>query len=174
MIVAGQWGTPREPPRGVQEIDVLDASVREYRRGDSDHGLKITGWGNISIAIEWQSTAVVKPLPLFPSRTAFEAYASVLGKHFQVLADGNVGVLSTTLQGIENEHGGWDGWLVQPMISSGRLLPSYLRSVPRTEAVANLVELAAHITAVVSPRFGLDADITNWCVSDDGRLLLLD
>jgi hypothetical protein len=156
-----------------EELNALDASVIEYRRG-GDHGLKIIGHGSISVSIEWRGGAVVKPLPLFPSRAAFDAYSFVLGKHFQILEDGSVGILSTTLQGLERESGAWAGWLIQPRVPSERLLPQYLRSVGHGEAVASLSDLAAHITAVVSPRFGLDADLTNWCVDDAGKLLLLD
>lgn len=173
MVVAGRWGQTSGPVLDDEELDALDASVREYRRG-GNHGLKIIGWGNISVSIEWQGRAVVKPLPPFPSQAAFDAYSSVLGKHFQILEDGNVGVLSTTLQGLERERGAWAGWLIQPRVPSEQLLPQYLRSIGNGEAVASLSNLAAHITAVVSPRFGLDADITNWCVDDTGRLLLLD
>jgi hypothetical protein len=171
--VAGRWGRTSGPALDDEELDALDASVGEYRRG-GDHGLKIIGWGNVSISIEWQGSAVVKPLPLFPSRTAFDAYSSVLGKHFQILEGGNVGVLPTTLQGLERERGAWAGWLIQPKVPAERLLPQYLRSAERGEAIAVLSNLAAHITAVVSPRFGLDADITNWCVDGAERLLLLD
>ena len=171
--MAGRWGRTSGPALDDEELDALDASVGEYRRG-GDHGLKIIGWGNVSISIEWQGSAVVKPLPLFPSRTAFDAYSSVLGKHFQILEGGNVGVLPTTLQGLERERGAWAGWLIQPKVPAERLLPQYLRSAERGEAIAVLSNLAAHITAVVSPRFGLDADITNWCVDGAERLLLLD
>jgi Family of unknown function (DUF6206) len=174
MVVAGRWGQTSEPVLGEEELDSLDAAIREYQHGGSNHGLKIIGRGSISVSIEWPGRAVVKPLPLFPSRTSFDAYSSVLGKHFRILEDGNVGVLSTTLQGIERERGAWAGWLIQPRVPSEQLLPQYLRSVPQAEAIASLSNLASHLTSVVSPRFGLDADITNWCVNDHGRLLLLD
>lgn len=173
MFVGGRWGQTSGPVLDEEELDALDESVGEYRRG-GEHGLKIVGHGSISVSIEWQGSAVVKPLPLFPSRAAFDAYTFVLGKHFQILEDGSVGILSTTLQGLEREDGTWAGWLIQPRVPTERLLPQYLRSVGRTEAVASLSDLAAHITAVVSTRFGLDADLTNWCVDDAGRLLLLD
>ncbi|MDQ3744150.1 MAG: DUF6206 family protein [Acidobacteriota bacterium] len=173
MVVCGRWGRTSVPVLDEEELNALDASVVEYRRG-GDHGLKIIGHGSISVSIEWRESAVVKPLPLFPSRAAFDAYSFVLGKHFQILEDGSVGILSTTLQGLEREGGAWAGWLIQPRVPSERLLPEYLRSVGQGEAVASLSELAAHITAVVSPRFGLDADLTNWCVDDACKLLLLD
>jgi hypothetical protein len=173
MVVAGRWGQASGPVLDDEGLNALDVSLGEYRRG-GDHGLKIVGHGSISVSIEWRGSAVVKPLPLFPSRAAFDAYFSVLGKHFQILEDGNVGVLPTALQGLEREGGAWAGWLIQPRVPPERLLPQYLRSVGRREAVAGLNDLAAHITEVVSPRFGLDADLTNWCVDDAGRLLLLD
>lgn len=173
MVVAGRWGPAGGPVLGGEELEELDASAEEYRRG-GDHGLKIIGRGSISVSIEWRGGAVVKPLPPFTSRAAFDAYSSVLGKHFQVLEGGNVGVLSTTLQGSERARGDWAGWLVQPVVPPARLLPQYLRGTGPAEAVASLVTLASHLTSVVSPRFGLDADITNWCVGDGGRLLLLD
>jgi hypothetical protein len=174
MVVAGRWGRATALALVEEELAGLDAAVREYRRGGSNHDLKIIGWGSISISIEWQSRAVVKPLPLFPSRAAFDAYSSVLGNHFQILEEGNVAVLSTTLQGIERERGAWAGWLIQPRVPPEKLLPQYLRSIGQAEAVASLVNLAGHLTSVVSPRFGLDADITNWCVDEGGRLHLLD
>lgn len=173
MVVVGRWGRTSGPALDEEGLNALDASVGEYRRG-GEHELKIVGHGNISVSIEWRGDVVVKPLPTFPSRAAFDAYSSVLGKHFQILEDGGVGILPTTLQGLEREGGAWAGWLIQPKVPSERLLPQYLRSVGRREAVAGLCDLAAHVTAVVSPRFGLDADLTNWCVDDAGRLLLLD
>ena len=173
MVVAGRWGDTSGPVLGAEELAALDASGREYRHG-GDHGLNIIGQGSISVAIEWRGVAVVKPLPPFPSRTVFDAYSSVLRRHFQTLEEGGVGVLPTTLQGLEDERGAWAGWLVQPRVPPELLLPQRLRSFGRAEAVATLADLAAHVASVVSPRFGLDADITNWCVGEGGRLLLLD
>src|SRR3954468_15835553 len=104
MVVGGRWGQASEKVLEGEELNALDAAVGEYRRG-GNHGLKIIGHGSISLSIEWQGGAVVKTLPLFPSRVAFDAYSSVLGKSFQILEEGNVGILSTTLQGLEREGG---------------------------------------------------------------------
>jgi hypothetical protein len=173
MVVGAHGGPPSLQALSVPDLAALDAAVKQYRTG-ADHDLRIIGWGSISIAIEWQGSAVIKPLPLFPTRTAFDNYSAVLEKQFQILEAGNVAVLSTTLQGIERENGTWSGYLVQPRVSAERLLPEYLRSVGATEAVACLVTFALHLQAVVSPNFGLDGDITNWSVDPSGVLLLLD
>lgn len=173
MVVAGRWGETSGPVLGAEELAALDAARGDYRQGVG-HGLNVIGEGSISVAIEWRGVAVVKPLPLFPSRAAFDAYASVLERHFQVLEEAGVGVLPTALQGLAGARGGWAAWLVQPRVPSELLLPQHLRSAGRAEAVALLAGLAAHVAAVVSPRFGVDADITNWCVGEGGRLLLLD
>jgi hypothetical protein len=173
MIVAAHGGPTSLPALSVADLAALDAAVKKYRSG-ADHDLRIIGWGSISIAIEWQGSVVVKPLPLFPTRTAFDDYSAVLDKQFQILEAGNVAVLSTTLQGIESENGTWAGYLVQPRVPADQLLPQYLRSVGQTEAVACLVKLALNLQAVVSPTFGLDGDITNWSVDASGGLMLLD
>lgn len=173
MVVAGRWGGTSGPLLGAEELAALEASAGEAR-GGGNHSLNVIGRGSISVAIEWRGVAVVKPLPTFPSRAAFDAYSSVLRRHFQALEEGGVGVLPTALQGLEGARGGWGGWLVQPRVPPERLLPQHLRGAVRAEAVARLAELATHVTSVVSPRFGLDADITNWCVGEGGRLSLLD
>nr|MDQ5835952.1 hypothetical protein [Acidobacteriota bacterium] len=64
MVVCGRWGRTSVPVLDEEELNALDASVVEYRRG-GDHGLKIIGHGSISVSIEWRESAVVKPLPLF-------------------------------------------------------------------------------------------------------------
>ncbi|MDX6528891.1 MAG: hypothetical protein QOH41_1181 [Blastocatellia bacterium] len=173
MVVAAHGGQTSLQALSVEDLAALDASIKEYRSG-GDHDLRIIGWGSISIAIEWQGSTVIKPLPLFPTRTAFDDYSAVLEKQFKILEAGNVAVLSTTLQGIERENRAWSGYLIQPRVPAEQLLPQYLRSVGQTEAVACLVNLALHLKAVVSPRFGLDGDITNWSVDATGGLLLLD
>jgi hypothetical protein len=172
-IVANEWGHTKPPALSDEELAALDVSVGECRRGDN-HGVKIIGRGRISIVIEWHGNVVVKPLPLFSSRTALDDYSSLLEEQSKTLAAGSVGVLPTRLQACEKENGAWAAYLIQPRVPTEHLLAQFLRSLPDAEAVDILVVLASHLKRVVSPRFGLDGDISNWCVDTNGQLLLLD
>jgi len=173
IIKGGEWGHGVPHVLSDEELGALEAYLEKYRRGGKNDG-KIIGQGMVSIVVEWEHGAVIKPLPLFPSKRAFDDYASILERQFRILAAGSVGVLSTTLQGRITESGAWAGYLVQPRVATEQLLPQYLRSLGHVEAVDLLVHLASQLKAVVSPGFGLDGDITNWCVDTNGRLLLLD
>jgi hypothetical protein len=173
QIVAGQCEQTKPPVLSDADLAALDAAVKECRPG-ANHKVKIIGRGRVSLVIEWQGSMVVKPLPLFPSRRALDDYSSLWEKQFSILAAANVGVLATRLQVRAEKNGAWAGYLIQPRAAAEQLLPQFLRSVSAAEAVEILVVLASHLKTVVSPRFGLDGDITNWCVDPNGQLLLLD
>lgn len=163
------------PHLSDDELNELDGVVeRALDRGEEDT-LPILGFGEISLILAWpieQPVFACKRMPGFPTRERFESYRTTLDDYIAALEQKGVRVVPTELRAVEHAGTEVAGYVIQPILPTEQLAPAVLsRTVaddhPLIEAV---VETAA---AVVGPRLGLDAQLSNW-IWDTERLTYID
>src|SRR5215813_8546171 len=126
-LLKGPWGQPDSLAISHDDLAALDA-ITKAGADTVNHEVRIIGRGRFSTVLEWRRSLVVKELPLFPSRQAFDDYTALLEKQFNILGAAGVGVLATSLRGRAEKNGAWAAYLIQPRAAAERLLPEVLRT----------------------------------------------
>ena len=159
------------------EIDLaaLDAAVGAAIARGGPMGLRILGFGEITLVLGWppeRPAVAVKRLPVFGDAAAAERYAALVEDYLSALRARGVEVLDTAVCPLAAPEG-VHVYLVQPLVPRERVLSVTLASAPPQRAEALLERLAGVICGAVDARLGLDAQAGNWAV-DGGRLSLFD
>jgi hypothetical protein len=158
-------GPKPEPLLDDAELGRLHEAVEEALRAASDESLDVVGWGEISISVGWPPGAnrvVAKRLPAFATRSAFEAYAPLIGRYRERLEQAGIATLRTDIRGVDAETGGVVGYALQPLLPPGALGPSVLRAGDPTAGHA-IVEAVPRLAAAArSETVGIDAQLANW------------
>jgi hypothetical protein len=161
---------------GDSELRELESLVSDALAAGSESELEVLGFGEISLVLAWPQDDprfACKRLPVFVDRAQFERYRRTLDDYLESLRTAGVRPVASTLRPVEHEDGTVAGYAVQPMLPSRTLGPNVLAQadpVRGHQLVADVVSTAA---AAVSPRLGLDAQLSNWAW-DEGRLTYLD
>jgi hypothetical protein len=158
------------------DLEALDATVREALERADEGGVRVLGYGEIAAVVGWpreQPAWACKRLPPFRDEAQLARYRSCLHDYLAALRDAGITTLPTALESLETPHG-LIAYLVQPVVDGERLGPRYLAS-RGPEAAVELVERVTDLVlAGVTPRLGLDAQLSNWFVTDAGELRYLD
>ena len=158
------------------ELAAVDAAIERALATGDESGLEILGYGEISTVVAWPTGSgpqCAKRLPLFPDRAAFEAYAACVATYLERLAAAGIEPLPTEVQGLDRPGGAVAGYCVQRVQPAGALLHRALGELPRDAAVGVFEDLLDLVEHTVSPRLGLDGQVSNW-VLEGRRLLYLD
>ena len=156
-----------------EELDRLEATVRRSLATGSADGLRVLGYGEITLVVGWPTdrpTHACKRLPRFPDRASFDRYRDVLDRYVAALDERGLAVLPSELQRWDAPDGTVTGYLVQEALPEGSLLPSVLRGTPPDADHPVLARLTGHVAAVVDSAVGLDGQVSNWTVRDGGTL----
>jgi hypothetical protein len=159
-----------------QGLAEAHAAIEQAIQGASIDGLNVVGFGEVTLAVAWPTeglTMVIKRLPAFANRARFDAYAELVTENMAQLAARGVPHVPTEVQCVPAADGGVVGYLVQPFLAPGVLLPDVLRDCSEGQARARLTELVDYVCAAVDQDLGLDAQLPNWA-EVDGRLATLD
>lgn len=160
----GLAGLSDDELRGLE--DLVEAALSS---GD-ERGLPVLGYGEISLVLSWPPEGgrfACKRLPPFRSRERLDAYRTTLDDYLEALGAAGVRVVETEMRAVELHDGSVAGYVVQPMLPAEQLATTTLRSVD-PEAGHPLIEAVASATAaVVGPRLGLDAQLSNWTWDGD-------
>ncbi len=160
-------------PAGISEGDLrrLDELVEEALSSGDESALPALGYGEISLVLGWPPGGPLfacKRLPPFRSRDRFDAYRETLADYLEALRGAGVRVVDTGMCPVEREDGTVAGYMVQPLLPADQLATTILR---RTDPAAGhpLVEaIVSTAAATVSPRVGLDAQLSNWMWDGSG------
>ncbi|WP_175958486.1 DUF6206 family protein [Burkholderia sp. BCC0405] len=148
-------------------IDALAALEQrvQYALDTGDRtGLDVLGYGDSSIVLGCTTSAgrfACKRMPPFATADARRAYLDQVEEYAQALRGRGVTLLDTRVYTV-----GETAYCVQPRIERHAMLKHALTR----RRLATLLDIVA---TAITDRIGLDADITNWCVSGD-ELVLLD
>jgi Family of unknown function (DUF6206) len=166
------------PGMGVSDADLAAAEERfqrALRTGDLG-GLEILGYGEISTVVAISTDHgrfACKRLPPFDSRQRLETYAALFGDYLERLGDAGLNVLPSRLRTLEQDGGRWIAYCIQPVLEPSLLGPAILGGCGPEEAPAILEPLFEHVFRAVSPRVGLDGQLSNWA-RVDGEWTYLD
>ncbi len=166
--------TPRLDEAEVRE---LDRAVEAALASGEESGLRVLGSGEISLVLGWpaaQPAFACKRLPAFPDRDRFEAYGRTLADYMEALTAAGVDVLETDFTAVEQRDGSVVGYAVQPVLAAETLAPRVLAAADPGAGHPMVEAIVARIRAVVSPRLGIDAQLSNWTWEEGGRLRYLD
>jgi hypothetical protein len=162
-------GLPDEALRG------LDEDVEAALGAGDESALPILGYGEISLVLGWppeDPRFACKRLPVFPTRSRFDAYGRTLDAYLEALRRAGIRAVETELRPVSRDDGTVAGYVVQPALPADDLAPAILAREdpdPGHPLVAAVVGTAA---ATVSPRVGLDAQLANWTWDDCGLTYL--
>ncbi len=158
------------------DLRTLDGIVDEALTGGLENELPVLGYGEISLVLGWPQAKprfACKRMPAFPSRAAFDSYRRAIDDYVGELESAGIAVVATEMRGVGRGDGTVVGYVVQPILDAGTLAPAILHRTEPDDGhplVAGIVEAAA---TSISPRLGLDAQLSNWAWEDD-RLIYLD
>lgn len=161
---------------GDDELRALDSLVDEALGSGREELLPTLGYGEISLVLGWPQEApryACKRMPAFPSQAAFESYARTLGDYVAALEAAGMDVVPTEMRGVDQAAGSVVGYVVQPILAADTLAPPILHAADPGDGHPLVEAIVAAAAGTVSPRIGLDAQLSNW-TWDDGRLTYLD
>lgn len=168
-------GEPTIGPFPEVPLDEVEASVGTALGSGDDSGLRILGYGEISLVIGWPAERPIvacKRLPPFAGSAAAETYRERFLEYLEVLSERGVEPLPSSFHVVESASG-TVAYVVQPVLDPATLGPEVLRSTQPDPSHPLLGGIVEAVLATVDARTGLDAQVSNWALSD-GRLRYLD
>jgi hypothetical protein len=166
----------REPdfPLGDAPLDEVEQAVQRALATGDDDALTVLGYGEISLVVGWPTGAprwACKRLPRFASAAAAARYTSHLEGYLETLRARGVEPAPTAFATVATDDGGCVGYVVQPVLAPDALVPAVLRAAEPDADHPVLRGICDAVPAVVDDRTGLDAQVSNWAVADDGVAL---
>ena len=159
-----------------EDLASLDASVERVLAAGEEESLPVLGYGEISLVLGWPADEprfACKRMPAFASRARFEAYRRALDDYVAMLGEAGVTVVETQMRGVGHDDGSVAGYVVQPVLAAKTLAPAILHRSDPTAGHPLVAAIADAAAGAVSPRLGLDAQLSNWAW-EDGRLTYID
>ena len=160
-------------PSGALDVDVehLDATVEEAIRLGTPRGLRVLGYGELTLVIGWPTekpVVAVKRLPPFPGAGPLDAYSGLLERYIATLRTRGIAVVHTEVRSHPGPHGSVRAYLVQPLVLRERHLNVILASAEDARARGLLEAIVEKVHRCVDHEVGLDAQAANWSVADGG------
>jgi Family of unknown function (DUF6206) len=158
------------------DLAQLDAAVERAIRMGAPNGLRVLGYGEVTLVVGWppaRPALAVKRLPLFRDEPQLERYREVLDTYVGALRERDVPVVATDLRRATPCGDGLHAYLVQPLVPAEQMLNVVLREAKRTRGAQLLDALATMVAQTVDKRVGLDAQAANWSVEGE-RLATVD
>ncbi len=158
------------------DLVALDLAVEQALASRDERTLHVLGYGEISTVLAWPTPDgpfACKRLPTFDDVGRFDTYRSVFDTSIEALAGRGLVVHPTTLESLPRPDGMVAAYCVQRVLPTSALAPAWLRGADADEGRALISRIADTIGSVVTPRVGLDAQLSNWA-DVDGELRYLD
>lgn len=157
------------------DLQALDAAMtRAFATGDTS-SLDVLGYGEITTVVVCTiggERHACKRLPPFATRREADRYAALFEEYLETLSRCGVRVVSSSLQSVAGEGGTTVLYCVQPVLPADRLAVRVLARSDDARAVELFECVLGRILAAVSPRVGLDGQLSNWMMDGDEPLFL--
>ena len=163
-----------EPPSSILEVDVerLDATVEESIRAGTPRGLRVLGYGEMTLVLGWPTkkpVVAVKRLPPFPDMRRLEAYTGLLERYIAILRERGVSVVHTEIHSHPGPLGSVRTYLVQPLVPRERHLNVILARADDARMRELLEAIVEAVHRCTDQAVGFDAQAANWWL-EDGEL----
>ncbi len=156
--------------QGPAELAELEARVERALASGDESGIEVLGYGEISCVVAWRGEGgdlAAKRLPLFDTGGRFEAYRAAFEDYLGALAKAGVPVAPSRLETTRAANGRIAAWCLQPLLEREAIAPRRLRRADAGQARRLLSRITDIVLAAVTPRLGLDGQLSNWAVVDD-------
>ncbi len=160
------------PARQSLEFDFerLDATVEEAIRTGAPRGLRVLGYGELTLVIGWPTedpVLAVKRLPPFSDRPRLDAYSGLLEGYIESLRERGLSVARTEIRSHPGPRGSMRAYLVQPLVPHEQHLNVILQHAAETR-VRELLELVVeNVHRCTDDVVGFDAQAANWFIDGD-------
>jgi hypothetical protein len=172
-----QLRAPIESSRPLEfDVEKLDAVLEDAVRLGSPHGLRVLGYGELTLVIGWPTedpVVAVKRLPPFRDIERLQSYAHLLGRYLGVLRERGVAVADTRIRVLAGPNGSVRAYLVQPFVPRERHLNVFLHGAEEGRVRELFAQIVDHVHDVADDRVGFDAQAANWWV-EGGALAYFD
>jgi Family of unknown function (DUF6206) len=153
------------------EVDVerLDATVEEAIHVGAPRGLRVLGYGELTLVIGWpteEPVLAVKRLPPFSDRRRLDAYTALLERYIQLLRERGIAVVHTEVRSHPGQGGSVRAYLVQPLVPSERHLNVILQHAEETRTRELLELVVENVHLCTDDVVGFDAQAANWWVEN--------
>ena len=152
------------------ELAQLEQQVQEALASGDRSALCVLGYGEISLVLGWPGDSprwACKRLPPFGSVEAVDHYANTLDHYVEELGLRGVAVVPTEVLRVAMGDDRLAVYCVQEVLPAGSMAVGLVAGDDRRaeDVLGNIVHLACN---VVDDRVGLDAQLSNWAVTDGG------
>lgn len=161
------------------DLGALERSVDVALANGDESGLHVLGYGEITTVLAWPNPDgpyACKRLPLF-TEERFAVYRSTFDDYLVGLDARGVDVLPTELGHRTLDDGRIVAYCIQPALPRESLVPCYLRNAGDDAAADELAgavigAVVDHVAAVADDHIGIDAQVSNWAVTNSGLVYL--
>ncbi|MGZ4179063.1 MAG: DUF6206 family protein [Solirubrobacteraceae bacterium] len=158
-------------PSTALEVDVerLDATVEEAIRAGAARGLRVLGYGELTLVIGWpteEPVVAVKRLPPFSDRRRLEAYTTLVERYVELLRERGISVAHTEVRSHPGPRGSMRAYLVQPLVPRERHLNVILQHADEARVRTLLEQVADNVHRCTDDAVGFDAQAANWWVEN--------
>ena len=153
----------------------LDRAVETALSTRDERHLHVLGYGEISTVLAWPGANgpfACKRLPPFDDEARLDDYRTVFEDSLQSLATRGVVVHPTGIETLARDGGPITAYCVQEVLPRDSLAPERLRRAGARDGRSLLERIAEVVGAVVDDEVGLDAQLSNWAVDDEGLVYL--
>ena len=153
------------------ELAELEARVQQALHAGDETGLRILGYGEISLVVGWpteQPRVAAKRLPVFGARERAETYGGVIIDYLTALRERGVTPVPTEFAVTPTGDGRWAAYAVQPVLAADGLGPTALARADDETGRRLIAEIITTIVAVTDERVGIDGQLSNWAATPDG------
>ncbi len=159
-----------------EALEQAEARIARALRAGSSRGLEVLGYGEISSVVALETPAgrfAIKRLPPFDDPARFEAYRRLFEEYLELLATAGLRLLPSTMRRISGDGSRVVAYCVQPIVDAESLAPRVLGRAEPGQARELFEQILGAILKTISPRLGLDGQLSNW-VRVDGAWHYLD
>lgn len=159
------------------ELARLEAAVERALETDDLSSVTVLGYGEISTVLALDTAGgryAVKRLPRFASQEALDAYGAVLQEYVAALDRAGIRVVPTSLRSLARADGSLTAYCVQPALAPASLAPRWLERASDADGARLLGVIVDRIAGAVSPRVGLDGQLSNWVTNGGDEPSYLD
>jgi len=159
----------------AEDLEKVESQIQDaLERGDDGCPFPVLGFGEVSVVFKAKlgdrEFAVKRLSASYPSGRLVGAYEKIVNEYMEKLRARRLVLPDTYFEVLGSAESGYVCYLVQDMVPAERLLTSYMHRASEKEAVIMFKRMCEKILFVISFEVGLDSQLSNWYLTEDGEL----